>query len=300
MKMIDKARGKKEPPNIISDLNGNIIYVNNEASSKLYPVKTGDSVSKYVSLDYIKKLSMLDNRIDVVSPDNCKFKKMVIRTVGKGVTKTIELTFFHTDTVDTTEIMDDKKLFATFSEIMGTDIKEKVRLDEFIYRIVDCMHANLRFAYRKFNVIESGEIPILYTNFSHLSAIAIGTIIALNEIEYKNPIEISIIHFLGQYQLKILVPKNTFFSTGGLCEVCELYPRIAMRLMYIASLCENDGIKFDIEVKPNCVFATFVINNMINETGKFSQSIFGTDQVTYISHIIDLFTPNDTTKEEIE
>ena len=58
--------GRQEPPTIVADLNGNVIYLNNRAKTDLYPIKIGNSISKYVDLNYIRKLSVFDNRIDEI------------------------------------------------------------------------------------------------------------------------------------------------------------------------------------------------------------------------------------------
>lgn len=297
MRIKGKSMGSNEPPILISDLNGNIIYVNKKASHFLYPVKSGDSISKYVDLDYIKKISLFDKRIDVIVPKNCKFEKAVVKVIGTGVTKTVEVCFMNGNADDATDLMEDKKLFATYAEVIGSDVSGAVKLNDFAHKIVDCMHADLRFAYRKFNINEAEGDPELYANFNHLSAIAVGVIIALNEIEYRNPIEISIEEMLGEYVMKISVPSNTFTEAEGLHEISELYPRIAMRLMYITSLCDNDEIKYSFSVRPNKITSSFVVTELINKTGKFSFSTFGSDQMAFISYIINIFSPSDKGEE---
>jgi len=300
MRFKDKGMASDEPPMLISDINGKIIFINNRATSCLYPIKAGDSVSKYVDLDYIKKISLLDKRMDVVVPKNCKYQKLVVKTVGMGLSKTVELSFVHTDPEFTTDILDDKRLFATYSEVIGTEIMGKVRLEELVKLIVNCMHADLRFAYRKFEIEETQSASDLYTNFSHLCALAVETIIMLNEIECRNPIEISVREQMGEYVLKISMRKNTFVEAEGLYELTELFPKAAMRLMYVASLCDNDGIKYSFSVKPNKITASFIISEMINETGKFSFSTFGADEMAYVSYLINIFSSNGIAEEEQE
>lgn len=300
MRLKDKGLASSEPPMIISDVNGNIIFANSKALTYLYPIKAGDSVSKYVDLDYIKKISLFDKRMDVIVPKNCSFKKVVVKTVGVGLTKTVELSFMHFEGEGITDIVDDKRLFATFSEVIGKEIVDLVELNSFIHLMVDCMKADLRFAYRKFEIEEAVESFGLYTNFYHLCAIAVGTTIMLNEIECRNPIEISIIEIMGEYVLKISVRKNTFCEAEGIHEFAELFPNVAMRLMYIASLCDSDEIKYKFSVRPNRIITSFVISNMINTTGKFSYSSFGSDPKAYLSYFIDMYAPNDIEAEEQE
>ncbi len=289
-----------EPPTLIADLNGNIIYVSSKANSQLYPVKVGDSISKYVDLNYIRKMSLFDNRIDVVVPKNCKFEKLVVKVVGSGAIKTIELCFMHGVSAGDDEILRDKKLLSMFSEIIGNDITESVKLNDFTKQIVECMKMDLRFAYRKFDIVKMvNDDRELFINYKQLSTITIGMIIALNEIEYRNPIRIVIDKILNEYVLSISVQSNTFKTADGLYEFMELYPEIAMRIMFLTTLCDNNEIKYKFSAKPNMVTTEFIITDAINKTGKFSCSAFGLDQRAFVSYIMDMFI-NDTSKEEQE
>lgn len=298
--MIIKEKGfaSDEPPLLICDLNGIIIFANNRALNNLYPTKVGDSVSKYVDIDYIKKLSILENRLDVIVPLNCKYKKLVIQPIGTGITKTLELSFVNTED-ENSDIIEDKKLFATFGEMIGQNVVGLVKLEDFVRLIVDCIHEDLRFAYRKFEFKEDTQISDLYTNFSHLCTLTIATIMMLNEIEYRNPIEIDIKEIMGEHILTISIRKNTFENASGLYELTELFPNAAMRLMYVAAFSNSVGIKYDFSVKPNKIETTFVISKMINDTGKFCHSVLGADKKAFVSYVIGLFA-NDITEEEQE
>ena len=287
MKVNDYRFGVKEPPTLICDLCGNVIYANNKALNDLYPISVGDSVSKYVDIDYIKKLSILDNRLDVVVPLSGKYKRLAILTVGTGLSKTVELSFFNKENVREEDLLEEKRLFATFGEMIGNEIVGMVKLEEFVQLVIECMHGDLRFAYRRFEPCSGTVSSAMYANFSHLSTLAVAVIILLNEMEYRNPIKISVSEILKKHVLKISIPKYTFTSASGICEISELFPNVAMRMVYVASFCDKVGIKYDFSVESNEVSATFVITEMVNKTGKFSYSRFGSDEKAYISYVID-------------
>ena len=287
-----------EPPTIVADVDGNVIFANSKATNMLYPVKTGDSISKFVDIDYIKKISLFEKRIDVLVPENCELERVVVKTVGTGITKTIELMFLHVDSDN--DIIDDKRLFATYAEVIGANVTGVVMLERFLERIIGCMHADFRFAYRRLNAMAGGGENRLYTNFSHLCSLTVCAIIALNEIEYRNPIEISVYEMLGEYVLEMSVKKATFLDAQGLYDLSLHFPRATMRMVYVSSICEEDGIKYDFSVSPNKITYTFVISNMVNETGKFAYSPFGDDEERYIAHLIDMFMPINRAIEEQE
>ena len=288
------------PPTVITDLNGNIIHLNSAAITHLKPVKIGDNITKFLELDYVRKLTMLDNRIDTAKPKNCKFGRVVVKSFGTGATKTIELYFYDEKKIQSKSLANDKKLFVSYTEVISNNVKGNIKLDDMLKEIVGCITSDLRFAYRKFEIDTYGNNPELYVNFSHIFAIAAGTVVSLNEIEYKNPIKISVEKVFDDYVLSISVPSATFKEAAGLHEVSELYPQIAMRLLYISFLCENDGIQYDVYVRPNCICAEFVISEMINNTGKFSHAMFGADQKAFASYILSLLAYDEETENDSE
>ncbi len=303
MKISNNELRKGELPTLVSDLNGKIIYLNNRAVTDLYPVKVGDNVSKFVDLDYVRKFSIFDKKIDVVAPKASKFEKLILRTAGIGATKTIEYYFAHSEKDCFDEMEKDKRFFSTYSEIVNTEANKVVKLNEFITRIVQYMHSDLRFAYRKFDVIKTDDKDEMYTNYAHLSALTVGTIIALNEINYRNPIEISVRKMLDEYSLEISVGANTFKNAEGLSELLELYPRISMRLIYLTSLCDDTGVKYKFVVKPNRICASFMITELVNKTGKFCYAVFGMELQAFVTYVMDIFNSydaNGTSEEEQE
>ena len=297
MKMTDD-RFSLEPPTVVADIDGNVIMANSKATNLLYPINVGDSVSKYVELDYIKKLSVFENRIDVLVPKNCDFEKVVVKTVGTGIMKNLELIFLHAD--ESSDIIDDKRLFATYAEVIGAKVTGAVILERFLEALVNSMHGDFRYAYRRFKTKDAKSETELYTNFPHLCSLAVCAIIALNEIEYRNPIEISVYQVMGDFVLQMSVQKNTFKEARGMYDLSLLFPRATMRMVYVSSICNEDGIKYDFVVNPNKVTYTFVISNMVNETGKFAFSPYGAEMESYISHLIELFSPVKRAEEEQE
>ena len=292
-----------ELPTIISDLNGKIVFVNSRAATEFYPIKTGDSVSKFIDLDYVRKISIFDKKIDVVVPKTSKYEKLVVKMAGSGATKTIELYFAHSEKDSACELEKDKRLFSTYGEIVNAQANESAKLNDFLSRIVKYMHSDLRFAYRKFEIIEADNNSDMYANYAHLSALAVGTIVALNEIEYRNPIQLSLQNIFGEYALSFSVNVNTFVSAEGLRDFAELYPQIAMRLVYLTSLCDDDGIRYKFVVKPNRVEIKFVITNLVNKTGRFGYATFGVEPSAFVSYLMDIFSPyeiNDTLEETQE
>ena len=200
--------------------------------------------------------------------------------------------------------MDDKRIFASFGDVIGKEVFGTVKLADFATKLVECLKNDIRFAYRKFEVECGNEHDEMYANFAHLSVLAVATVIALNEIDYRSPIKIQVNKILNSYILDISVKSNTFIEKDGVYAMCKTYPNIAMRLMYITSLCESDDISYEMRIKPNGVKFRYVINEMVNDTGRFSAPIFATSIMDVLAYALDIFAakiePIDTSEEEQE
>lgn len=304
MKIMGSRGLPKEPATIIAQINGKIIHMNIEAQRALTTVHMGNSISRIIDCDYINKMSLFNRRIDVVVPKNCNFEKAVVRILGTGVTKTVEIRLFNSDTYEESEQLDDKRIFASFSDVIGKEVFGTVKLTDFASKLVECLKNDLRFAYRKFEVECGNDCDELYANFAHLSVLAVATVIVLNEVDYRSPIKIRVNKILNSYILDMSVKSNTFIDKEGVYAMCQTYPNIAMRLMYIASLCESDDISYEMKIKPNGVNIRYVINEMVNDTGRFSAPTFATSIMDIFAYALDIFAgepkPIDTSEAEQE
>lgn len=290
MKTTKNTGQQKEPATIIAQVNGKIIFMNHEAKRSMPSLNMGDSISRVIDIDYVNKMTLYNTRLDVLVPKNCNFEKAVVKILGTGITKTVEISFFNSEGYEEQEQINDRKIFATFSEVVGKEVVGRVRLGDFASQIVTCLKNDLRFAYRKFEILNYCDSEELYANFAHLSVITVATVIALNEIEYKKPIKIEVDRIDGKFILDISVSANTFIDKEGMYALCQTYPHIAMRLMYITSLCDCDGISYEMKIKPNAVSIRYVINEMINSTGKFSAAVFSSSLLDITAYILDVFS----------
>lgn len=289
MKLVYKNETDTSFVTLITDLNGKIIFMNKPAISKLKTIKVGDDISKIIDIDYVRKVTMLENWMDIVVPKISQFNRAVIKVSGKSVSKLLEVYLINDESLTEDDLLNDKRLFATYHEIIGTNITRKIKLNDFLELIAACIKEDMRFSYRKIHVNKTEENPELYINFAHLSTIVTGVIIAINEIDYRNPIELSLENLFGEYVLHISVEANTFYEAQSIAELSELYPKIAMRLVYITSLCKSDDIEYKIFLKNKKVTASFIVSDMINETGRFSFYPFTTEDKSIVAYVFSLF-----------
>ncbi|MBO4983264.1 MAG: hypothetical protein J6D23_04335 [Clostridia bacterium] len=297
MKMFKKE--DKTLPTLITDLSGKILYIDETAKKEMFPANIGDSILKFLSPDLIRKASIL-GRMNITSPENCKYERAIVKVVGQGVTKTLEVSFFH---ANADNIEKDIKLFSSYDEIVARESVEPVELNDLVTEIVDYIKKDLRFSYKNFEIIITESESRLYADFDKLCAIVIGTITVYNEIDYRADITISIIKEDNDYILSVSLHKIMFEAINGPHELSMLNPHVATRIEYLNSLCQESKIEYKLSSKPDGIYAEFVITNSVNDTGKFAQKSTIVSKDAFISYIMSLFIYediNDTTEEEQE
>ena len=282
-------RENKELPTIITDMSGTILYMNTAVTNVLYYLKIGDNVSRIIDLDYVMKLTMFERCLDITLTNIPEFNKAVVRVSGQGATRTLEVNLYKTEQVGKEVLLNEKKLFATYTDIISRATQDRVNIKTFINQIIDSLKSDLRFEYRSFDVSGIDEREEMLINVAHLSTLVVGIIIFINEVEYRNPIAISVNKLGDGFMLNISAKANTFTHAKGLQEISELYPKMAMRLAYVTSLCDDCGIDYTLTVNPDEIITGFEITEVVDTTGKLRYSPFAQSVQSFAQYISSMF-----------
>lgn len=288
----------KGPPTVIADLDGKIIYVDEKVNALLLGISVGDNIDSYLAEEYINR-----GGVQIIKTKNLKLNTAVLQTVGEGVGKTIEMQLWNVGKVCPENRACDKKLFDSFSEIAGKAVYAVVNLNTLVHSIVDCIKTDLRYSYRRIEIDETEEEPWVKINVAQVSTALIGIISILNEIEYRNVINVSVERMLDRFVLNFSVAFNAFCSASGALALAELNPRAAMRIAYVTAICSKSDINCDFDIKPNKVSAQLSFTSVTVEGDKLSASIYEGTEKSYVSCALDLFNYylfSDTEGEEQE
>ena len=286
-------------PIIITDLGGKILHLSELAKKDFYPLKTGDTIFSLIRYDSIKKVSMF-SKIDIVALENCNYERAVVKSSGQGITKTLEITFFHSTSND---FKKDEKLYSGYGDVISSKERCETNLNELLEQIVAYMKKDLRFSYKQFEIIKSEKSPVLYANLLQMCMLVVGIISVFNEIDYKAPIKIGIEKQENDYIVSLTLSKITIEKITSLQKLIVLYPFVASRLEFLSSLCKDSNTKYRFSSKPDGIKAELEITNIIDEAGRFAQS-FGNvsfeDIVAYAMSIFSYDDVSDTKEEEQE
>ncbi len=242
MKLFDNKHKDSKIPTIVANTSGELVYMNDKAFSVLPSVKIGDEVSKIVDMDSVKKISMYDEKTEMVSTRIKPYGKALLKVCGKGIFKSIEI-FLENDNSDNS-ISKDKDAFYAFSEAMSDSTNENVKVLDFINAIADRISYKKGYSYRKLNATFTTNEDF-YTNKSKLELVLISCAFILNEINYIDPIDVYAEKEKGFLSISLSVKTDEFGDRDfDVAEerVCALFPQIVTRSAFVDSVCEECDI----------------------------------------------------------
>lgn len=283
-----KNSSKKTPPSLVANMDGDIIFIDKSLISSLEGPRIGDNINDYLLENY----TIRQDSIEVIKTKNLPYNTAILQVVGQGLLRTIQMQLWNMGEVDQENELCDKRLLESYHLITSNTVCTSMDINSFVDSVIGNMKADIRYSYRKFEISKSEESVKINGNFLRLSAIVVGIISILNEIEYKNPIKIRVEQVLGECVLKFSVPSNTFVHAQGVLALAELSPRVAMRLAYVTALCDSDEFNYDVNIMPNEIYVSLVLRRTESQTGRIFASVFDTTEKNMVSYAMDLFNYN--------
>lgn len=263
MKLLNSKHKNSKIPTVVANTSGELIYMNDKAFSALPSVKIGDEVSKIIDMDYVKKISMYDDKIDVVKTKIGPYGKAVIKVEGKGIFKSIEI-FLEDD--ENSSPFRDKNVLFTFAEAINDNSNENIRVLDFITTLADRINYKKGYSYKKLNVVNVTNEEF-YTNRSKLELLLISSTFILNEINYVDPIDVYVKKENKFLSISLSVKSDEFgdhdFDRAEE-RACALFPQILTKASFVDSICEECGIERGMSYKDRHL----IINLKIKEAPK--------------------------------
>ncbi len=276
------------PPCLIADLNGRIIFIDNSLISAVSCPHIGDNISEYLLENY----TLRDGYVEIIKTKNLPYNTALVQIVGQGLLRTIQVQLWNVGKTCAENEQCDKKLFESYPRIVSSNVCGSVDLNSYIVSVVDNIKSDIRYAYRKVEIRKSGKTAEFQGNLVVLTTAITGIISILNEIEYRNPIEITVKNILDKHILDFSVNLNTFSRSRGVFSLAEQKPNVAMRLAYVTALCDKGNIDLDVNVMPSSICISLITTADGSKTDKICASIFGTTEKSLVSYAMDLFNYN--------
>lgn len=194
------------------------------------------------------------------------------------------------------------EVFSTIDEVLSLNVMKNINIKSYFDSTIKTLLEDLRFQYRIFRLIafETGEF---YGFADRISIINLAILSIINDIEYRNPIDILIEKGDNSYKIsyEVIVKEKTVLDWKG---ATELYPKVEGIASYIKCVCNQDGNVCQMSISERKLRIELVINAQPTIGASLACDPFGNNEKELISKYIDVFFKpienTDIEEEELE
>ncbi len=183
--------------------------------------------------------------MDIIKFGENEEKRAFVKVLNDGFSTSIEVSLIEDGRSDEL-IENDRKMLATFPEIIGENGVARVNIFNFFKKTVEVLKKDVRFAYRTFK-IEVDKKKELSTYIYHLQILAIATLAIMNSFTYKSPIRIAVDKVGDFCRIEFETKTNELVNFTSKESIIKEFADVEMRVNFIESLCNKDGVGFYIE-----------------------------------------------------
>ena len=174
--------------------------------------------------------------------------------------------------------------------------KKLVDLKDYYHSMMRYLVNDMRFSYRVFRLMSFESVDI-YCNVDNLTVIGMIALSLINELEYKNPVDILAERIENAWKItyEVLIKQNSKINTA------EINDGIRDREAYIACLCKQDENDYNISVKDGKLKLELLFYEIPYIEKEIAHQTFDKNQVSLIEKCLDtLFKATYIEEGEIE
>lgn len=233
---------------LITNTNGVVIYITSAARQAFNGIRVGGSVSKIVDIDYIQKVSMFSDRLDVIPTLVDNYKEARVMVFSNGFNKFVKLTFFK----------------GKYKRLDGSYKKEKMMASVMweASKLQDISTISLKEFGNKLSAIvknqnyyvsTSSTDDSFYYSEALLLTMILNSLSIINESLPDRLVDISLEKQDNKLSVKLISSVEKSNLGMNWSEFGELYPWISLRASFMDASCERNKINHSVSVLDNCL-----------------------------------------------
>ncbi len=242
---------------IITNVYGEILYVNNDAKKAFKTIKAGKDIGSLIDIDYLQKLSMFSEKTDVVPINHERYKEAKLTVFSKGYNKFIKITFFKGSKDKTNDDwITDKRILAIFGEVGKITDKKDISLSDFC----DAIKATVKKQYYYLNTYyENGEF---YYSESLLQSLILNSVAMMHEIDPNKAVDLYLSRHEDCLKIKILSSIAISDTAKNWQQIEKIFPCTALRISCMDEACEKNKIKNSAHINDKTLKIEFTIKEL--------------------------------------
>ncbi|MBP3494866.1 MAG: hypothetical protein J6K52_01530 [Clostridia bacterium] len=224
-------------------LDGKMVFSNVDPSlDDIFKVSNNQAPDDFYKA---KEIYTSGKSMDIIKLGENEEKRAFVKVLNDGFSTSIEVSLIENGRSDEL-IENDRKMLATFPEIIGENGVARVNIFNFFKKTVGVLKKDVRFAYRTFK-IDVDKKNELTTYIYHLQILAIATLAIMNSFSYKSPIRIAVDKNGDFCRIEFETKTDESVNFTSKESIIKEFADVEMRVNFIESLCNKDGIGFYIE-----------------------------------------------------
>lgn len=255
MKIYGYKQQKPISPEIVTDVNGTVIYLNQSAKSIL-KLKLGDSIGSILDINELRKLSMFAKKMDILKTTHDEYKDAIIAILGEGINKTIKITPIKSYDKTNQDVVNEKNILSVANNIELNKHKGEINLQSFCDDIKNTAASFGNYV----NVYTQNDS--FYYNQSYLQALVLCSIAMMNETSPNKPVDLYVKIINEKLEVKVIVRKEGKQEIRGAQELKEEFPWCAIRIALIDSICVTNNIEYSMNLMERSLKVVFKIKKL--------------------------------------
>lgn len=280
MKLQGKKKLRKNPAFIVNS-SGKLTYMNEKAFDTFPSIKVGDDISNIVDIDYIKKLSMYTNKMDVIKTKVNTYGRAAVRVTGGGIYKAVHI-YLENSNDSEEDFADDKKMFFAFNDAIKRTDRTEINVLEFLYSIVENINCRKGYSYKKFAISANAD-DVVFAERPRLEALIISSVFILNEVNYIDVISMSAKKIGTTLEFSLSV-KSDAFGKDSIADAEEImiseFPETMSRIELVNAICDESKVDYSVSYSGTEMIMTF----KIKENRKLSYKLYTSPEDMYMSN----------------
>ncbi len=255
MKIYTNNQSKLILPEIVTDVSGMIIYLNQSAKTNL-KLKLGESIGSLIDINDLRKLSMFSKRIEIFETQSPEYKEAIVTILGEGINKTLKINLFKGYNKREQDLLNDKNILSVANNIELNRAKREIKLPE----LCEMLRSVITTSGNYINVYSHDES--FYYNESYLQALILCSVAMMNETSPRKPVDLYIKKIDERLEIKVIVRVDEALEIRGAQEIKTLFPWCAIRIAFIDSICVSNNIEYSINMVERSLKIVFKVNKI--------------------------------------
>ena len=214
-----------------------------------------DNIFSYIDKDSFLRLSLYNNRLSLLKSTMAGYSNVIVNITGNGIAKRAEMYFISDYCFDTISNSRIKRLFSVRDRLSNSI--SAIELDKYLDATVDIIKERCP----SIQISKRCDRLSVNTDPDLLNLIFAVAVSAFYRFESKKQIDIELSEIENGARISVITTTDSTDCIKGIYSFCEQYPNLSSLLIFLKSVCDENGIEAIFEQNGKQIYANFIITS---------------------------------------